>query len=154
MIPSQLIREMPEEFFGRVLAACPRRSRETLFARFSIPKAKKTASSLLPGKDPARVLKLQRAFAGVGDEDGNGQQLAEELIRVYLMGKRSLLGAALDELGIDHQDGLTDAELDGISELDADAAQALASTLSQTYDPLDVMLYLRFMGAELSGFEV
>ena len=64
------------------------------------------------------------------------------------------VGAALDELGIDHQDGLTDAELDGISELDADAAQALASTLSQTYDPLDVMLYLRFMGAELSGFEV
>ena len=149
MIPSQLIREMPEEFWSG--AGClSRRSRETLLLLLH-PESPKTAL-LLPGKT-RRILAL-RELAGVGDEDGNGQQLAEELIRVYPMGKRSLLGAALDELGIDHQDGLTDAELDGISELDADAAQALASTLSQTYDPLDVMLYLRFMGAELSGFEV
>ena len=71
-----------------MLAACPRRSRETLCSLLH-PESEKTASSLLPGKDPARILKLQRAFAGVGDEDGNGQQLAEELIRVYLMGKRA-----------------------------------------------------------------
>ena len=87
MIPSQLIREMPEEFFGRVLAACPRRSRETLFARFSIPKAKKTASSLLPGKDPARILKLQRPSQASAMRTVM-VITAEEMIRVYLMGKR------------------------------------------------------------------
>ena len=149
MVPAQLIHEMPEAFFGKVLMACPRRSRETLFSRFSIPKAKKRASILLPGKDPARIRKLQLAMAGVSADDEQGQQLAEELIRVYLMGQRTLLGAALDAIGVDHQDGLTDDELDGFAELSAEEAQDLADELGRDFDPLDVALYLRFMGAEI-----
>ncbi len=149
MVPAKLIQEMPEPYFGKVLTACPRRSRETLFSRFSIPKAKKSATVLLPGKDPARIRKLQVAIASVSDDDQQGQQLAEELIRVYLMSKRSLLGAALDAIGVDHQDGLTDDDLDGFSDLSAEEAHDLAEDLGKDFDPLDVALYLRFMGAEL-----
>lgn len=149
MVPAQLIQGMPESYFGKVLMACPRRSRETLFSRFSIPKAKKRASVLLPGKDPARIRKLQAALSSITEDDEQGQQLAEELIRVYLMGQRTLLGAALDAIGVDHQDGLTDDDLDGFADLSPEDAQDLADDLGQNFDPLDVALYLRFMGAEI-----
>jgi len=149
MIPAQLIQSLPAAYFGQVLSACPRRSRETLFTRFAIPKPKKTASALLPSKDPARIGKLQVAMAAVSEDDEQGQQLAEELLRVYLMGKRELLGAALDAIEVDHQDGLTDDDLDGFAELSGDEAAELAEELSRDHDPLDVSLYLRFMGAEL-----
>ena len=151
MIPAQLIHSMPTAFFGQVLSACPRRSRETLFTRFAIPKPRKSASALLPSKDPARIGKLQVAMAAVSDDDQQGQQLAEELLRVYLMGKRELLGAALDAIEVDHQDGLTDDDLDGFAELSSDEAAELAEELSRDHDPLDVSLYLRFMGAELGA---
>ena len=151
MIPAQLIQSMPTDFFGQVLSACPRRSRETLFTRFSIPKPRKSASALLPSKDPARIGKLQVAMAAVSDDDEQGQQLAEELLRVYLMGKRELLGAALDAIEVDHQEGLTDDDLDGFAELSSDEAAELAEELSRDHDPLDVSLYLRFMGADLGA---
>jgi hypothetical protein len=149
MIPTQLIQSMPADFFGQVLSACPRRSRETLFTRFAIPKPKKTASALLPSKDPARISKLQVAMSALAEDDEQGQQLAEELLRVYLMGKRELLGAALDAIEVDHQDGLTDDDLDGFAELSPEDAVELAQELSQVHNPLDVSLYLRFMGADL-----
>jgi hypothetical protein len=151
MIPTQLIQSMPADFFGQVVSACPRRSRETLFTRFAIPKPKKTASALLPSKDPARIGKLQVAMSGLAEDDEQGQQLAEELLRVYLMGKRELLGAALDAIEVDHQDGLTDDDLDGFAELSPEDAVELAQELSQAHNPLDVSLYLRFMGADLGA---
>jgi len=151
MIPTQLIQSMPADYFGQVLSACPRRSRETLFTRFAIPKPKKTASALLPSKDPARINKLQVAMSALAEDDEQGQQLAEELLRVYLMGKRELLGAALDAIEVDHQDGLTDDDLDGFAELSPDDAVELAQELSQAHNPLDVSLYLRFMGADLGA---
>ena len=115
MIPSQLVSGLANDDFARVLGACPRRARETLFTRFGIPKAKKTASALLPAKDPARIRKLQGAMTQIKPDDEEGQQLAEELIRVYLMTRRGLLGDALDAIGITHDDGLTDEDLDASS---------------------------------------
>ena len=90
-------------------------------------------------------------MAAVSDDDEQGQQLAEELLRVYLMGKRELLGAALDAIEVDHQEGLTDDDLDGFAELSSDEAAELAEELSRDHDPLDVSLYLRFMGADLGA---
>ncbi len=140
---------MQQDYFAKVLSACPRRARETLFTRFAIPKAKKKASALLPSKDPARIRKLQLAMAAAADDDEQGQQFAEELIRVYLMTRRSLLGDALDAIGVEHNDGLTDADLDGFSSLDNEEASALVARLSTTHDADDIALYLRYMGAEL-----
>ena len=142
---------MQQDYFTKVLSACPRRARETLFTRFAIPKAKKKASALLPSKDPARIRKLQLAMGATSEDDEQGQQFAEELIRVYLMTRRNLLGDALDAIGVAHDDGLTDADLDGFSSLDNDEASALVAQLSTTHDADDVALYLRYMGAELSA---
>jgi len=141
---------MQQDFFAKVLSACPRRARETLFTRFAIPKPKRSATALLPSKDPARGNKLRLAMAAVSEDDGQGQQLAEELIRVYLMTKRDLLGSALDAIGVEHNEGLTDDDLDGFSDLSPDEATALAERLNGEYDASDVALYLRYMGAELS----
>jgi len=140
---------MQQDYFAKVLSACPRRARETLYMRFAIPKAKKKASALLPGKDPARIRKLQVAMSAAADDDEQAQQLAEELIRVYLMTRRSLLGDALDAIGVEHDDGLTDADLDEFSSLDSEEASELIARLSVTHDADDVALYLRYMGAEL-----
>ena len=150
MKPSKLIQEMQQDYFAKVLAACPRRARETLFTRFAIPKPKKSASALLPSKDPARIQKLHLAMAASAEDDEQGQQFAEELIRVYLMTRRNLLGDALDAIGVEHNEGLTDDDLDGFSTLTADEAATLAETLSGQHDAHDVALYLRYMGAELS----
>ena len=151
MIPTKLIQEMQQDYFAKVLSTCPRRARETLFTRFAIPKPKKTASALLPSKDPARIHKLQIAMAAASDDDEQGQQLAEELIRVYLMSRRNLLAEALDAIGVEHEDGLTDADLDAFSALSSEEASALAERLSGDHDSDDVVLYLRYMGAELSA---
>jgi len=150
MVPSQLIADLSPELFGRILFACPRRARETLFTRFGVPKAKKKASSLLPAKDPARIAKLQAVMASSSPEDEEAQQFADELLRVYLMGRRALLGAALDAMGVEHEDGRTDADLDAFAELDEAAAAELADKLSADHDADDVSLYLRFMGAPVA----
>ena len=151
MIPSQLVSGLANDDFARVLGACPRRARETLFTRFGIPKAKKTASALLPAKDPARIRKLQGAMTQIKPDDEEGQQLAEELIRVYLMTRRGLLGDALDAIGIMHDDGLTDEDLDAFARLEEEDLSDLRVELSKDHDAMDVDLYLRFMGAEFSA---
>ena len=149
MIPSELIDTMDDSYFSQVLSACPRRARETLFTRFGIAKAKKKASSLLPGKDPERIRRLQVAIGQSPVEDEQGQQLSEELIRVYLMTRRSLLGQALDGIDVSHDDGLTDSDLDGFAKLDEAALTSLRSSLAADHDASDVDLYLRFMGADI-----
>lgn len=149
MIPSKLIDTMDDSYFAQVLSACPRRARETLFTRFGIAKAKKKASALLPSKDPERIRRLQLAIGQLSAEDEQGQQLSEELVRVYLMTRRSLLGQALDGIDVNHDDGLTDADLDGFAELDDEALASLRSSLAGDHNPSDVDLYLRFMGADI-----
>jgi hypothetical protein len=144
-----LIEDLPEAFFARLLGACPRRARETLFGRFSIPKPKKKASALLPSKDPERIRKLQRALSALDASDEDGQQVGEELIRVYLMSRRGLLNTALDAIGITHDNGLTDADLDIFTQMDPDDVAILQKKLATDFEPADVDLYLRFMGAEL-----
>jgi hypothetical protein len=151
MTPSQLVSGLANDDFARVLGACPRRARETLFTSFGIPKAKKSASALLPAKDPARIRKLQGAMAQITPDDEQGQQLAEELVRVYLMTRRGLLGDALDAIGITHDDGLTDEDLDAFARLEAADLSELRVELSKQHDAVDVDLYLRFMGAEFSA---
>jgi hypothetical protein len=50
---------------------------------------------------------------------------------------------------VSHNDGLTDADLDGFADLDEDALVSLRSSLAGDHNPSDVDLYLRFMGADI-----
>jgi hypothetical protein len=145
MTPSIVIAALSDEYFNKVLNACPRKARESLFVSFGVPKSKKKASALLPGRDPERGNKLRAVMAEVDADEETFQQMGEELIRVYLMGRRDLLGAALDHMGIAHNDGLTDDELEAFGKLNPAAAKALRDELLKNHDPADVGLYLSFM---------
>ena len=150
MIPSAVIATLSDSYFNKVLNACPRKARESLFVSFGVPKSKKKASALLPGRDPERGIKLRAAMAMMEEDEETFQQMGEELIRVYLMGHRDLLGAALDHMGIAHEVGLTDDELEAFAKLKPAAGKELRDVLLKAYDAEDVALYLGFMDVRIA----
>ena len=141
---SAIIKSMDGDFFQEVLKSCPRKPRETLFARFGIPRNRKKVSTLLPGKDPARAAKLKAALGEVDADDEQGQQLAEEVLRLYLLKRRQILSQAMDHLGVEHEEGLTEEDVDfgGMAEADRDA---LRDALQADHDVQDVDLYIAYM---------
>ncbi|MEM6730748.1 MAG: hypothetical protein AAF658_04290 [Myxococcota bacterium] len=101
-----ILRSIPKDKFHEILNASARKSRETYFARHSIKAPKGGPGFQKPGaKNEARAHALQEVLMSQADDE-----LAEEILRVYLLGKREMLGAALDHLKIEHVDGLTDSE--------------------------------------------
>ncbi len=143
---SAIIESMDGDFFQEVLKSCPRKPRETLFARFGIPRNRKKVSTLLPGKDPARAAKLKVALAAVEEEDEQGQQLAEEVIRLYLLKRRQILAQAMDHLGVSHEEGLTEEDVNLATMSEADR-QSLREALVADHAPQDVDLYIAYMVA-------
>ena len=150
MTHSELIASLPADYFVTVLLACPRKARETLFVRFGVPKAKKKVSALLPGRDPQRIGKLQVALGELAEDDEEGQRLSEEVLRLYLLNHRALLAATLDKLGVEHDEGLTEEELDVFDTMEAEAAKKLSDDLVKDgFSANDVSLYLNYVGAPL-----
>ncbi|HBU46967.1 MAG TPA: hypothetical protein DEB46_01530 [Myxococcales bacterium] len=143
---SNIIKSMDQDFFQEVLSSCPRKPRETLFARFGIARNRKKVSTLLPGKDPARAAKLKSALGAVDVEDEQGQQLAEEVLRLYLLKRRQILAHAMDHLEVDHEEGLTEEDVDFAAMSEPDR-QALRDALAVDHDPKDVDLYIAYMVA-------
>ena len=133
---------MDADRFHEVLNASPKNFREELFRRANV-RAKGGAFSLKsPNKNRVRAEKL---LTKVKNGQGVGDDVLEEVIRNYLYTHRNLLGDALDLLGVSHDDGLTDDDLDFIAELPAERGPAMKSALAEKYDERDVDLYLRFM---------
>ena len=141
---SDILRTLPLPKFIEVFGASARKAREVYFHRHGI-RAPKAAGFAKPGqKNEARTEAL---FDVLRDQDDD--ELAQEVLRSYLLSKRQLLGAALDHLGIAHQNGLTDSDdVKKIEKLSKRELRDLAKKLEQHGDALDIAVYLKFMGAK------
>jgi len=139
---SDILSKLGAEHFGEVLNASPKKFREEIFRRAGV-KSKGGAFALKAnGKTEARVKKLRAAMLeGFELED----EIADEVVRNYLYTRRSLLAEALDFFEVEHDEGLTDAELDFIEELPPERGTHLRDLLCKNHPEADVDLYIAFM---------
>lgn len=138
-----LVNKMSGETFAELVAASPRKIRETLFQRLGI-KAKKTIGLKVHGKLEDRTKKLHEKLKAADTEQEN--RLCEELVRNWLYTKRPLLKATLDHLGIKNDNGLVDEDPTFFQELSADKVKDLVAHLTgQGHAPEHIALYLHFV---------
>ncbi len=138
-----ILRSLSPEKFAEVLAASPRKARETYFHRHGV-RAPQSGRVPRPGaKNEARTAELYKVLQGRDDE-----QLSEEILRSFLLTKRALLAKALDHLGIPHKDGLTESDdVSKFEKLSARDIKSLADKLADVAPRDEVVMYLKFMGA-------
>ena len=141
----EIIRELSEDKFQEIFASSARKSRETYFARHGIKTPKQAGRMRKPGqKNALRAAALFEALKQVDDDP-----LAEEILRVWLLGMRPLLAKALDHLEIENDNGLTDSDdVNKIAELSADELKNLVATLNGIESDENIKIYLKFMGAK------
>jgi len=141
-----ILRGVSAEKFSEIFSASSRKAREAYYHRHDIRKPKVSNKiSSLHGSGEARTKGLFDVLQGNDDD-----QLAEEVLRTWLLTKRPMLAMALDPLEVPHDNGLTEAEDidDTFGNLTVEQTQALITTLSEKHAKEDVALYLRFMGAK------
>ena len=139
-----ILRTLSPEKFAEVLAASSRKAREVYFHRHGV-RAPQSASRLpKPGaKTELRTAALYEVFKTQDDDE-----LAEEMLRTFLLTKRAMLAKALDHLGIAHQNGLTESDdVKKFESLSQKELRALAQALEGVAPRDEVALYLKFMGA-------
>ena len=140
--PKEILRSMSPDRFTEVVGASPRRVREELYRRLGFKRKKAQNFDLKKRKEDDRAVRLLTAIK-------NGEPVAdevlEELIRSYLSVRRELLSDALDHFQIPHENGLTDSEIDFLSELPKEKAEALRTLLLAKHEPADVELYFAYM---------
>jgi len=141
---TQIIRGVTAEKFSEILGASARTARESYFHRHGI-RAPKTPGLPRPGaKNQARTVSLYETIKKVDDDE-----MAEELLRNWFLTKRELLCKALDHLGVEHEDGLTESdEIARFEKLSPKDLKKLGEDLAKDSPREDVMLYLKFMGAK------
>lgn len=144
---TQMIRGIAPEKFGEIFSASSRKARETYFHRLGIRKAKQSNRlARLAAHAEARTLSLWEALRERDDDE-----MVREVLQTWLLTKRALLADALDHMGIEHEDGLTDAEdLDERFEKlsGKDLEGLVASLRAKQHDAVEIALYLKFMGAD------
>lgn len=140
---NDLLQNMNAERFAEVLGASAKNFREELFRAAGV-KAKSGAFAV--GGANKSNIKAQKLHQRITDGFEVNDELSEEMIRNFLFTRRSLLGDALTELGIEHDNGLTDEDLDTIvEELPLERTEKLRSALQKNHEDADVELYLGFM---------
>jgi hypothetical protein len=145
---TELLRRLPEERFHAVVLASPKKFREELFRRAGIKnKGGNNFSLTSSAKKEARAGKL---YSAMRDGSPLTPEVAAELIRNYLYTRRDLLAEALDFFEVKHDHGLTDEDLDFMTELAVEKGQRLQELLTRKHDPVDVELYLDFMNIKRS----
>ena len=142
---TQIIRDMSSEKFMEIFSASARKAREIYFARHAIKLPKKGPKVRKPGaKNVMRAQALFELLQTTTDDD-----MSEEILRVWLLGMRPMLGKALDHLEIENDNGLTDSEdVSKIADLDKGSLKKLAAELKDIAEPEDICVYLKFMGAK------
>lgn len=148
---TSIVRSLTAEKFAEILEYSPRKAREIYFHRHGIRKGKK--SNQLKKRAQAKGERAGALFDLLNhDED---EEMVEELLRTWLLANRKLLGAALDHLGIDHKDGLTESEeVKKFEELKGTALEKLRQALTEVAnDGLELNAYLRFMGVSAKELE-
>ena len=144
--PSELLTAVSEKRFEEIILASPKKFREEVFRKAGIrSKGNNTFSLAKSGKNSARVRKLFKAL-----QDGFmiESEIGEEIIRNYLYTRRELLSDALDHFGVEHDNGLTDSDLDFMEEMEPAKVSALKEHLCSKHELADVELYLKFMNVE------
>jgi len=138
-----LLIEMPTEKFAEVISASPRNFREELFRAAGV----KAKSGMFAVKSASKsAIKAKKLHESVKKGFEIENDVGEELIRNYLFTRRDMLGAALTALGVEHDHGLTDEDLDTIvEELSSEKSKALKAELNESHSSFDVDLYMRFM---------
>ena len=138
-----IVRALTIEQFNEVLAASSRQAREIYFHRHSIRATQKSHRLPKPGqKNEQRAQMLYDVL-----KNNNDDQLCEELLRSFLLTKRSLLAKALEHLAIPHNDGLTDSDdVTKFEQLTAEQTRMLAKDLTEVATPHEIRIYLKFMG--------
>lgn len=141
--PNDILLKLDGDHFGAVIAASPKKFREEIFRRAGVKNRGGGAFALKStGKNNARMKKLRKAMLEGFELEA---ELAEELIRNYLYTRRPMLAEALDFLEVEHDEGLTDADLDFIQELPAERGRHLRELLCRQHAEADVDMYLTFM---------
>jgi hypothetical protein len=141
---SALIRSVTAEKFAEILGASGRKAREVYFHRHNIRPPK--VGRGLPKAGAKNEFRTAALFDALRERDDD--ELAEEVLRTYLLTKRPLLVATLDHLGIAHQDGLTDSDdVKKLETLSGSDLKALVAKLKDVAAADDIALYLKFMGA-------
>ncbi len=145
---SEILRTIEPELFDALLNASPKKFREEIFRRAGVKNASGGGSFALKanGKTSARVKRLRAAMLKGFDLT---EEISGEIIRNYLYTRRPLLAEALDFWEVEHDNGLTDAELDFIEELAPERGVHLRDLLQRNHDEADVDLYMAFMNVPM-----
>ena len=136
---AQIIETMGEEKFKEIFTQAPRAAREAYYRKLKI-KSKKARQFSLKKDDGTD--KTQRVFTALSQ---GHDELSEELIRVWLMGKRTLLSAALDFFNLPHENGMTESSLDFFKELKGEKVKDLIEALKPHGEETEIKIYLMFM---------
>ncbi len=145
-----MVAGMSEGTFAELIAASPRKIRETLFARLNI-KAKKQIGLRVHGKLEDRTKKLHERLKTASTPQDD--KLCEELMRNWLFTKRSLLKQTLDHLGVKNDNGLVDEDPVFFKELTAEKVRALVDVLKGEHAAEHIRLYLAFVGVPADALE-
>lgn len=138
-----ILRTLSFDKFTEVLGASPRKAREVYFHRAGVRTPQK--ASRLPKPGAKNELRTQQLFDNLKVEDD--EQLAEEILRAWLLTKRPMLAKALDYLGIAHSEGLTESEdVSKFEKLSEKEARQLMKSLDGIAPTDEVAVYLKFMG--------
>jgi len=141
-----ILRELSLSKFAEIFNTCSRQARQAYFHRHAVraPKKKKAGLPKAGAKNEARTALLYEVL-----RDKDDDEMADEILRTWLLTKRLLLAAALNHLGIPHEEGITDSdELEKqFEEIDVPALRALIDAMIQTAPLEDVQIYLEYMGA-------
>jgi hypothetical protein len=145
-----MVAGMSEGTFAELIAASPRKIRETLFARLNI-KAKKQIGLRVHGKLEDRTKKLHERLKAASSAPDD--KLCEELLRNWLFTKRTLLKQTLDFLGVKNDNGLVDEDPVFFKELTADKVREIVNFLKDAHPAEHIRLYLAFVGVPAEALD-
>lgn len=141
----KIIRDLSEDDFSNIFAASSRQARETCFSRHAIKLPKKATKFNKPGeKNKMRTSALYQIL-----QTKNDDEMIEEILRCWLLTKRSMLIKALDYLKIEHTNGLTDSDdISKFESLSAKEITNLTEELKEVASLNEIHIYLKFMGTK------
>lgn len=129
--------------FEEIFFASSRQERETCLHRHGV-RAKTKSSRLTKPKEKAKE-RIKELYSILQSEEDH--EMAEGVLRNWLLTKRPLLAAALDHMGIEHNNGLTESDdIDKFKDMKKKDIRAMAKKLEQEYANEDVRIYLKYMG--------
>ena len=140
---SEILRSLSAPTFERVFRASNRQAREGYLHRHGIKAPSASRGFRRTGAaQRARIEALHAALAEHEDEE-----MAEEILRAWLLTQRPMLVAALDHLGIPHENGLTQSDLSRFEKLSGRQVRSLVTVLREAgAEDEAISIYLRFMG--------